>query len=367
MDIVGTLIYVFNVAVATLVDYLNFNRTVALIISFFMAGGISSMINKNFIIKYFGPETPKHISYLVASVGGCLLAVCSCTILPLFAGIYRRGAGIGPATTFLFSGPAINVLAIFYSAALLGWSIGAIRGIFAVILSIVLGLTMALLFKSEDKKRKFKVSADELSIRPTYQTIIFFGIQLLMLLTITASHTLIPALSVVLFSIPIFGGVLIKHIITGGLLILLIGIVKSWFNNEEINNWLRETFTLSKLVIPLLLFGVVLAGVLNAFLPSEIVSQYVGGNSISSNFIASFIGAPMYFATLTEVPIIKSLIDLGMGNGPAMALLLAGPSLSIPTILTVSRVIGTKKALIYLGNVIVLSTIAGVITGMILG
>ncbi|UXM85353.1 permease [Methanococcus aeolicus] len=367
MDIVGTLIYAFNVAVATLVDYLNFNRTVALIISFFIAGGISSMINKNFIIKYFGSETPKHISYLVASVSGCLLAVCSCTILPLFAGIYRRGAGIGPATTFLFSGPAINVLALFYSAALLGWGIGAIRGTFAIILSIILGLTMALLFSSEDKKRKFKISAEEISIRPAYQTIIFFGIQILMLLAITASHTLIPSLSVALFNIPIFGAVLVKHIITGGLLILLIGIVKSWFNKEEINSWLRETVILGKLVIPLLLFGVALAGVLSAFLPSELVSRFVGGNSLSANFIASFIGAPMYFATLTEVPIVKSLMSLGMGAGPAMALLLAGPSLSIPTILTISRVIGTKKALIYLGNVIVLSTIAGLITGMILG
>ena len=362
MDVMGTIIYAINVMINTLVDYLNVNRVIALIIAFFMAGGISSMINKNFIIKYFGPNTPKHISYLVASISGCLLAVCSCTILPLFAGIYRRGAGIGPATTFLFSGPAINVLAIFYSAALLGWDIGFTRAFFAVLMSILIGLVMAFVFKSDEKKRNFRVGkADHISVRPAYQTAIFFLIQLGMLLTITASPKLIPALSV-----PVYGGILVKHILTAILGVILVFVVKKWFKPEETKAWLRETFTLGKIVFPLLILGVAIAGLINAFVPPEYVSQYVGGNSITSNFIASFIGALMYFATLTEVPIIKSLMELGMGVGPAMALLLAGPSLSIPTVLTISRVLGSKKALTYLGIVVILSTIAGVITGIIL-
>jgi hypothetical protein len=363
MDIMGLMVYTIKIMVNTLINYLNINRVIAISLAFFMAGGIASMINKNFIIKYFGPNTPKHISYLVASMSGCLLAVCSCTILPLFAGIYRRGAGIGPATTFLFSGPAINVLAIFYSAALLGWNIGFTRAFFAVLMSILIGLTMAFLFKSDEKKRNFRVGkADHISTRPAHQTIIFFLIQLAMLLVITASPKLMPFLNT-----SIYGGILIKHILTAILGILLIIIVKSWFKPEETKAWLRETFTLAKIVFPLLLLGVAIAGLINAFVPPEYVGQYVGGNSIMSNFIASFIGALMYFATLTEVPIIKSLMDLGMGVGPAMALLLAGPSLSIPTILTISRVLGSKKALSYLGIVVIFSTIAGLITGIMLG
>ncbi len=362
MDITGTIIYALNVMLKTIVNYLNINRVIALTIAFFMAGGIASMINKNFIIKYFGPETPKHISYLVASVSGCLLAVCSCTILPLFAGIYRRGAGIGPATTFLFSGPAINVLAIFYSAALLGWDIGFTRAFFAITLSILIGLSMAFIFKSDEKKRNFRVGkADSISIRPAYQTAIFFLIQLGMLLVITASPKLIPTLS-----IPVYDGILVKHILTAILCIVLIVVVKKWFKEDEIKAWLRETFTLGKMVFPLLIIGIAIAGLINAFIPPEYVSKYVGGNSIIANFIASFIGALMYFATLTEVPIIKSLMDLGMGVGPAMALLLAGPSLSIPTVLTLSKILGYKKAFTYLGLVVIYSTIAGFITGMIL-
>jgi uncharacterized membrane protein YraQ (UPF0718 family) len=355
-------IYLLNVAIQTLIDYLNLNRVIALTIAFFMAGGIASMINKNFIIKYFGPNTPKHISYLVASVSGCLLAVCSCTILPLFAGIYKRGAGIGPATTFLFSGPAINVLAIFYSAALLGWGIGFTRAVFAILLSILIGLSMELIFKSHEKKRKFRIGkADSISTRPAYQTAVFFLIQLAMLLIITASPKLVPILSV-----PLYGGFLVKHLLTILLAVVLAVVVKKWFKTDEIKAWLRETFILARMVVPLLLIGVAIAGILKAVIPPELIGQYVGGNSIMANFVASLIGALMYFATLTEVPIIKSLMELGMSVGPAMALLLAGPSLSIPTVLTISRILGVKKALTYLGLVVVFSTIAGLIAGLIL-
>jgi len=351
--------YLLNVAWQTLVDYLNLNRTIDLIIAFLIAGGIASMINKNFILKYFGPKTPKHISYLVASVSGCLLAVCSCTILPLFAGIYKRGAGIGPATTFLFSGPAINVLAIFYSAALLGWGIGLFRTASAVILSILVGLGMALIFKNEEQKRNFRVREESsVSTKPTYQTVIFFAIQLLMLIVITASPKLIPALSVSLI-----GGFLVKHLITIILAAVLAIVTVKWFSKDEINLWFKETFSLMKMVVPLLLFGVALAGILKALIPPAIIANYVGGNSLSSNFIASFIGALMYFSTLTEVPIVKSLMELGMGNGPALALLLAGPSLSIPSVLTIAKVMGKAKSLTYLGLVVLFSTIAGVIFG----
>ncbi len=361
MDIVSLIIYSINVMIQTIIDYLNINRSIALLIAFFIAGGIASMINKNFIIKYFGPDTPKHISYMVAAVSGCLLAVCSCTILPLFASIYKRGAGIGPATTFLFSGPAINVLAIFYSAALLGWDIGILRAFFAISLSLLIGLTMAFIYGSEDKKRSFKVKGNEISNKPWYQTLSFFLIQLLMLISITASPKTLPILTV-----NIFGPLQLKHIVVIILLFALLGVLKLWFSKEEIKKWVDESISLLKIVFPLLIIGVALAGLIKAFIPPTYIATYVGGNTILANFIASLIGALMYFATLTEVPIVKSLMDLGMSAGPAMALLLAGPSLSIPTVLTISKILGSKKAITYLGLVVIFSTIAGLITGYIL-
>nr|WP_048059233.1 permease [Methanococcus vannielii] len=353
---------IINIAIETLIDYLNVNRIIALFIAFFMAGGIASMINKNFILKYFGPKTPKHISYIVASVSGCLLAVCSCTIIPLFAGIYKRGAGIGPATTFLFSGPAINVLAIFYSAALLGWSLGIFRTISAVFLSIVIGLSMALLFKDEKNNKNFRIGVEEsISTRRGYQTSIFFLVQLIMLIIITASQTLIPFLS-----LSIYGGFLLKHLLTVILTATLVIITKNWFSNDELKLWFKETYSLMKLVVPLLLLGVIIAGILKSVIPQEIIKNYVGGNYISSNLTASIIGTLMYFSTLTEVPIVKSLMELGMGFGPATALLLSGPSLSIPSILVISRVIGNKKTLVYSLLVVIFSTIAGIFAGKFL-
>jgi len=330
-----------------------------------MAGGVTTMINKNFILKYFGSDTPKKISYLVAAVSGFALSVCSCTILPLFTSLYKRGAGIGPATTFLFSGPAINVLAVFYSAAVFGWDIGFLRAFYAVTLSILIGLSMEGLFGSHDSERKkstVRRNDDSLSNRPGYQTAIFFLIQLFMLITITASPKFAPFLN-----IPVYGGILTKHVVTALLLIILVVIVKKWFKPEEIKAWLMESYTLIKIIFPLLIIGVSIAGLMSAFIPPQYISEYVGGNSILSNFVASFIGAFMYFATLTEVPIVKTLMNLGMGVGPAMALLLAGPSLSIATLLTVLRVLGKTKALVYFGLVVLLSTIAGYITGIILG
>jgi len=362
MDIIQYILNIFNVMLNTIINYLSVNRILALLTAFLMAGGIASMINKNFIIKYFGSETPKYISYTVSAISGTLLAVCSCTILPLFASIYKRGAGIGPATTFLFSGPAINVLAIFYSAALLGWDIGFLRAVFAIFVSVLIGLSMGFIFKDHDVKRKFKVpKTKSISSRPMYQTVIFFALQFSMLLVITASPKLFPALST-----PLIGNFLLKHLLFIILGVFLAVSVKIWFREEEIKKWLKESFSLLKIVFPLLILGVAIAGAIKAIIPPKYIVMYVGDNSLSSNFVASFIGALMYFATLTEVPIIKALMDLGMNVGPAMALLLAGPSLSIPTILTISKVLGKTKALTYLGLVVVFSTLCGYLAGNLL-
>ena len=363
MDISGTLIYILDTMMKTVLDYLSINRLIALSFSFLMAGGIATMMNRQFILKYFGSDTPKRISYLVAAVSGCILAVCSCTILPLISSLYKRGGGIGPTTTLLFSAPAINVLAIFYSAAVFGWDIGFLRALYAITLSIIIGLAMELLFERGGKKEGKIIKGDVGSItsKPWYQTATFFLIQLLILITITASPKFVP-----LLNIPVYDGILTKHVVTVILTVMLIIVVKRWYKPEEIEAWLLESYTLAKMLFPLLIIGVAIAGLISVFVPPEYISRYVGGNSISSNFIASLVGALMYFATLTEVPIVKTLMDLGMGVGPAMALLLAGPSLSIPTVLTISRVFGTVKALTYLTLVVILSTFAGYITGIIL-
>ncbi|HIP84678.1 MAG TPA: permease [Methanothermococcus okinawensis] len=364
MDIWGTLIYALDVMLKTILEYLNVNRLIALTFSFLMAGGIATMIDRRVILKYFGPDTPRLISYIVAALSGCILVVCSCTVLPLISSLYKRGASIGPITTLLFSAPAINILAIFYSAAVFGWDIGFLRALYAITLAIIIGLTMELLFERGKKKKGkiFKGKIDSISSRPWYQTLTFFLIQLLILLTITASPKFMPFLN-----IPVYDGILTKHVVTAVLVLILAVVVKKWYKPEEIKGWLLESYTLAKMLFPLLIIGVAIAGLISVFIPPEYISRYVGENTLFSNFIASLVGALMYFATLTEVPIVKTLMDLGMHVGPAMALLLAGPSLSIPTVLTISRVFGVVKSLTYLALVVVLSTLAGYITGIMLG
>jgi len=364
MNLSDALSSTIHIIINTVIDYLSINRLIALTISFLIAGAIVTMINRAFILKYFGPNTPKRISYLVASVSGCILAVCSCNILPLFSSIYKRGGGIGPTTTLLFSGPAINILAVFYSAAVFGWMIGLLRAFYAITLSILIGVTMALLFEKRNIKKEEKtVKGDVSNIfnKPKHQTIIFFLLLLLMLISITASPKFAPFLN-----IPVYDRILTKHVITFILFIILVVVVKRWYRPEEIKEWLRESYTLAKMIFPLLIIGIAIAGLISAFIPPQYISKYVGENSIVSNFIASLIGALMYFATLTEVPIVKSLMNLGMNIGPAIALLLAGPSLSIPTILTISKILGRVKALAYLSLVVIFSTFAGYFSGIII-
>ncbi|WP_423792827.1 permease [Methanocaldococcus indicus] len=348
------LIYILKVMIQTAIDYLSFNRVLALITAFLIAGGITTMIDKNYIIKYFGRGDI--YSYLIASVSGAILTVCSCTIIPLFASLYKRGANLGVAITFLYSGPAINILAIFYSAALLGWDFGIYRLVAAIILGIVIGIIMDMIFGKSKKKLRVR----EGKIENLNSILIFFGILFLMLIVITASPKVFP-----LLSIPIFGIFLVKHLIYLLLLIILIIILKKYFTDKQIKSWLYESYILIRTIFPLLILGVAIAGVLKAIIPQDIIVEYLGKNTIVSNLITSVLGATMYFATLTEVPIVKALLDLGMNKGPAMALLLAGPSVSFATFLAILKIIGKKKSAVYFALVILFSTLAGYIFGFI--
>ena len=329
-----------------LLEYLSAHVLTCLIPAFFIAGAIAVFISQSAILKYFGPKAKKLLSYSVASVSGTILAVCSCTVLPLFGGIYRRGAGIGPAVAFLYSGPAINVLAIVYTARILGYDLGLARAIGAIIFAAGIGLIMALIYHKEEST-KSSAAFDALTADPDakkwWQQIAFFTI-LVGILVFAASK---------------------NWIVTGILLVALLIVLWRWFSKGEIGLWMKETLHFVRLIVPWLLGGVFMAGIITTFVPQDVVTNWVGGNSILANFIATFLGALMYFATLTEVPIISAFMDLGMGKGPTLALLLAGPALSLPNMLVIRSIMGTKKTLTYIALVVIFATITGYIFGLI--
>ncbi|MCX8058226.1 MAG: permease [Spirochaetes bacterium] len=351
-----------------LLDYAKSHVLFCLIPAFFIAGAISVFINQNAILKYLGPNANKFISYTIASISGSILAVCSCTVLPLFKGIYKKGAGLGPAISFLYSGPAINILAMILSLKVLGFKLGVARIIGAIIFAFVIGIVMHLLFKKEDEVRfkdekmfKFEISES----RKLWQQIIFMVVMILILIFLNwaPSKGTLPVWDIIYKN---------KWIISGILLLILFLILGLWFKKDELNNWVFVTRDFALQIVPLLFFGILIAGFLlgrpghMALIPNEWIIKLVGGNSLFSNFFASLSGALMYFATLTEIPILQGLIGAGMGYGPALALLLAGPSLSLPSIIVIWGELGAKKTLAYIFLVILMSTIVGWIVGMII-
>jgi len=325
-----------------ILEYLSAHVLTCLIPAFFIAGAISVFVSQASVMRYFGARTNRALSYAVASVSGTILAVCSCTVLPLFAGIYTLGAGLGPAIAFLYSGPAINILAIVYSARLLGFGIGLARAVGAVSFSIIIGLVMAFIFGREKKEiERTAVMPQQSPGKNGWVTLIYF-VSLVCILVFGAGKNWIPA--IISF-------------------IALFLILYKWFTREEIKQWLSATWNFVKMITPWLLGGVFIAGMLKVLIPQEIVARFVGSNSFSANFIASVFGAFMYFATLTEVPIVKAFMQMGMHKGPVLALLLAGPALSLPSMLSLGRIMGAKKTIVYVSLVVIMSTIAGMFFG----
>ena len=346
-------------------DYARQHVLLCLIPAFFIAGAIANFISQENIIKYFGAEANKFLSYTVASVSGTILAVCSCTVLPLFAGIYKRGAGIGPATAFLYSGPAINVLAIILTARVLGFELGLARAIGAIIFSIVIGLSMHFIFH-EDEKEKIKdkslfAESNAPEERPLWQTAFYFATLVGILIFANWGKDGSFKIWQVIYNS--------KWHITGILLTILFWMLIKWFNKEERAQWVSSSWSFAQQILPLLLGGVLVAGFLlgrpgsEALIPKIWISNLVGGNSLWSNLFASVVGAFMYFATLTEIPILQGLLGAGMGKGPALALLLAGPALSLPNMLVIRSILGTKKTLVFILLVITMATLSGMIFG----
>jgi uncharacterized protein len=347
-------------------EYAREHVLTCLIPAFFIAGAIAVFVSQASVLKYFGAQANKILSYSVASISGTILAVCSCTVLPLFAGIYTRGAGIGPATAFLYSGPAINVLAIALTAKILGWQLGLARAVGAVVFSVVTGLLMALIFHKDDAARtagQIYVPDEGAKERTLVQDTLYIMTMVLILVFAAfakpapGSTGLWPAVFAV------------KWHITITLLIILGVMLKTWFTRDECKSWVESTWSFMKQIFPLLGGGVLVAGFLlgrpghPALIPEQWVQSLLGGNSIWANLIAAVAGALMYFATLTEVPILQGLIGSGMGQGPALALLLAGPALSLPNMLVIGSVMGVKKTITFCSIIVILSTIAGMLYG----
>ncbi|MDH5405170.1 MAG: permease [Candidatus Aminicenantes bacterium] len=346
-------------------EYAREHVLFCLIPAFFIAGAISVFISKASVIRYFGAKAKKVLSYSIASISGIILAVCSCTVLPLFASLYSRGAGIGPATAFLYSGPAINVLAIILTAKVLGYRLGLARALGAIIFAVVIGLIMHFLFNKEEEKNKAQsefIEGEEKEARPLGKTALYFATMIAILVFINWGKSA-PELKIWYF---IYQA---KWFIGAALLAILFWMIVAWFKRTELKEWTFSTWLFAKQILPLLFGGVLVAGFLlgtpvhEGVIPGQWVARLVGGNSLGANLIASVAGALMYFATLTEVPIIQSLLGSGMGQGPALALLLAGPALSLPNMLVIRSIIGTKKTLTYIMLVVIMATISGMVYG----
>jgi uncharacterized membrane protein YraQ (UPF0718 family) len=384
--------------------------------AFLIAGVISVFVSQASVIKYFGAKAKRWVAYTVAAVSGTILAVCSCTILPLFSSIHKRGAGLGPAIAFLYSGPAINILAIILTARILGVELGVARFVGAVVFSVVIGLIMAFIYRKEEKVK----AAEQLNFpdvpetRPLWQTALHFFTLVLILvfanwgrpaegdttsfwfylwsykwyitglfglvliysmiyiLKLKSWQVLLGAVATALSAIFI-GNPLISVVVAIAAVSSIALMDKS--EDGENKEWILSSWGFAKQIMPLLAIGVVIAGFLlgsthddtaiAGVIPNSWIAWAVGGNSLLSNFLASIVGAFMYFATLTEVPIVQGLLASGMGKGPALALLLAGPSLSLPNMLVIRGVLGTQKTIVYCLIVIVLSTFAGIFFGNI--
>jgi len=370
--------------------------------AFWIAGAIGAFVSQQSVMRYLGPNAPRVTSYGVASVSGTILAVCSCTVLPLFSGIYRMGAGLGPATAFLYSGPAINALAIILTAKVLGLQLGIARAVGAVVFSVVIGAAMHLLFRHEEHAKAAKIAELPVppAVRPLWKTAVFFGLMVAVLIfanwgradeevgffaTVFAAKWWLTSISAALL-----GGILwrwfalsavrlgVTALAVAGSAFLLpthpqaavltavIGLAWTTAGRpDEAGEWFAQSWDNAKQIFPLLIGGVLVAGLMlgrpghEGLIPNEWIAQSVGGNSLAANAFSAVAGALMYFATLTEVPILQGLLGSGMGQGPALALLLAGPALSLPSMIVLHSILGLKKTAAYVGLVVVLSTLVG--------
>ena len=395
-----------------LLQWYAIHHTLACVVpAMFIAGAISTFLSPASVLRYLGPSAKRPTAYAVASVSGIILAVCSCSVLPMFAGIYAMGAGLGPASAFLYSGPAINVMAVFLSARVLGLDLGVARFVGAIAFAVIIGVVMATIFRRSDQERveAARVPSAPSGGRPLWKTSLYFLCMILFLvfsdwyntndvtLTLTDGTAIsanvrystndaldiqeyeadghlasevrrIPRLDVAsIEKVPSFTASVhsIKWHLAGAMGLLVLLMVWRWFTREEVKEWLTATWDFGLLIVPLLFGGEFVTGFIGGMIPESSVASFVGGTSVESNLVASFLGMVWYFATLTEIPIVEMLTRLGMGKGPALSLLLAGPALSLPSILVIYKVIGAKKTFAFCLLTVVMSSLVGLLFGAI--
>ena len=396
-------------ALALVQWYVREHMLMGLLPALFIAGAVSAFVSKASVMRYLGAHASKFVSYAVASVSGCILAVCSCTILPLFAGIYSRGAGLGPATTFLYAGPAINVIAIFLTARVLGAQLGVARAVGAIVFSIVIGLIMHFIFRHEETVRAEEQLAEprpEVE-RPLRQSMAVFASTVAILAFANwyaaggtgISHAIYVARwPLTGASAIVLGVVLVRWfglrawtVVSAGAAVTALALlfpgrplipflagmagltVVAATGTRETRDWLDGSWDLARDILPLLFVGILVVGAMlgrpghEGLIPSAWVAGLVGDNSILSNMVAAVASGLMYFCTMTEIPIVQGLVGAGMAKGPALAFLLAGPAVSLPNILILRSVIGTRKTLVYLTLVLIMSTVTGALFGLFAG
>jgi uncharacterized membrane protein YraQ (UPF0718 family) len=398
-----------------LLQWYAVNHTLACVVpAMFIAGAISTFLSQASVIRHLGPSANPVAAYSVASVAGVVLAVCSCSVLPMFAGIYTMGAGLGPASAFLYSGPAINVMAVFLSARVLGTDIGIARAVGAIAFAVIIGLLMAVIFRrSEQKRMQIAMQNPEPPPGPRslWQTSLYFLCMILFLVfsdwyntndvsirmkdgTVIEANIRYSTVDSIDIQKYEAGGRLstdvgrlnrsdlmeikpmpsvtmtihsIKWYLAGAMGLAVLLMVWRWFSKAEVKEWMQATWDFGLMIVPLLFGGVFFTGFIGSLMPEKYVAAFVGGNGLLSNFAAAFIGMLWYFATLTEIPIVEMLMRLGMGKGPALALLLAGPALSVPSILVINKIMGWRKTVVFCALTVIMSTVVGWLFGMIRG
>lgn len=388
------------------------NHTLACVVpALFIAGAIVTFLSQEAVLRHLGPRAGRVEAYSVASVAGTVLAVCSCSVLPMFAGIYRVGAGLGPASAFLYSGPALNILAIFLTARVLGLQLGIARTVGAILFAVVIGLLMEWIFRKDESARTeaaLLLPEPAPARRALWKNLAFFTAMIAFLVfsdwynpgnvvVTTTSGQQIHAVQLqetrddILFQVEQATGdftvgekitllksdiatvadaqtwvLAVHHVrwyLAGLMGLLVLGMMAIWFDRDEVREWMHNTWDFAKLLVPLLYGGVFLVGFIGALIPQDQIAAWVGDNSLRSNFIASFVGCLFYFATLTEIPILQALMEGGMGQGPALALLLAGPALSVPSILVIYSILGFRKTAVFTALVVVMATLTGMAYG----
>jgi uncharacterized protein len=340
------------------IEYIAAHTLTCLVPAFFIAGAMSALLPKEKIIQYLGQKVPKYKAYPLSVAAGLLLAVCSCTILPLFAGIKKKGAGIGPALAFMYTAPATNVMAILFTGSVLGWDFALARIILSVTFAILIGIIISTIFKKEDIEEEKKAAPAIVSSEvKEAKDLPFFQKHRLILLFITLIAILVVGTRV--------NGYL-RYVIIAGLILVLALLTKLFFTKEETKAWLTETWLFTKKIFPLLLGGIFIAGVLTVLLPENFLASFMGQNTILANLIAVIFGVFMYFPTLVEVPMANMFLGLGMAKGPLLAYLLADPVISLASILVIRKLLGNKRTLAYLGLIIVFTTVSGLIYGALI-